>query len=352
MSSRLLLKTVFFALFATAVPASAQVSYRYTKIADTRGELREVANVGINNRGDVVFLGSFDAGGRVVFTGNEERLQVVADTRAGQFEDLVEEATINDRGAVAFASRGASPAVWKWYRGQLTKIAALSDGPFSDVGGGPSISAAGDVAFWGRLTDDSQAILVRETDGALRRVAGAGFSSLDFSPALADSGAVAFIGQTATGVDGVFIGDQHGVRTIADSTGRFHVFSGGVGVNSADTVVFHANQDTGPSVISIASAPSGGGDLVDDAGVFAGVSRPTINSAGLVAFQGLTAGTHGVFTGADPSKDKVIGVGDSLDGEPVTSLDFFRGLNDRGQIAFVAHFLTYSAVYRADPVRP
>ena len=52
--------------------------YAYTKIADTVGDLREI---GINNSGTVVFLALFDAGGRAIISGNEQRLLIVADTR-------------------------------------------------------------------------------------------------------------------------------------------------------------------------------------------------------------------------------------------------------------------------------
>jgi hypothetical protein len=275
---------------------------------------------------------------------------IVADTRAGGFEDIVEAASLNDRGVVVFATRGTSPGVWKWAAGNLSKVADLSDGPFSHVGGGPSMNAAGAVAFWARLIDGSQGIFVRGTDGVLSRLAGPGFSSLDQAPSLSNSGVVAFIGQLSTGVDGVFVADRQGVRTVASSAGRFHIFSGGPGINSAEAVVFHANQDAGPSVIAVVNAPTGDIDVADNSGVFQDVSRPTINSAGNVAFDGIITGMRGIFAGPDPFADRVVGKGEVLDGEAVESVEFFRGLNDRGQIAFVAYFLTHSALYRADPI--
>jgi CRISPR-associated endonuclease/helicase Cas3 len=55
------------------------------------------------------------------------------------------------------------------------------------------------------------------------------------------------------------------------------------------------------------------------------------------------------FTGPDPIAHRVIATGQVLDGDVVVGVEVWRWLNDRGQVAFVAHFLTWSALYRADP---
>lgn len=64
--------------------------------------------------------------------------------------------------------------------------------------------------------------------------------------------------------------------------------------------------------------------------------------------------TTGVFVGPDPAADRVIAVGDSLDGETVTGLRFCEeGLNNSGQLTFIADFQDpatleqRTAVYRA-----
>ncbi len=82
-------------------------------------------------------------------------------------------------------------------------------------------------------------------------------------------------------------------------------------------------------------------------------SEPAINNLGMVAFVAtLDTGGRGIFTGADPVADKVIRVGDALDGSTVSILRFFiHGLNDGGQLAFRAGLADgRSGVYRADPV--
>ncbi len=79
--------------------------------------------------------------------------------------------------------------------------------------------------------------------------------------------------------------------------------------------------------------------IAETGGTFTGFSaNPAINNAGTVAFRaGLRAGGNGVFTGADPLANRVIGTGDALFGSAVTGLSFGNeGLNDAGQLAFRA----------------
>ena len=61
-------------------------------------------------------------------------------------------------------------------------------------------------------------------------------------------------------------------------------------------------------------------------------------------------GALGIFTGPDPVTDKVISVGDPLLGSKVKGLDFSRGLNDGGQLTFLAFTDDgASGIFRADP---
>ena len=78
-----------------------------------------------------------------------------------------------------------------------------------------------------------------------------------------------------------------------------------------------------------------------------------MNNHGAVAFAASTDdGVDGIFTGANPKTHKVVAIGDALFGSSVTELNFFReGLNDHGQVAFVASLADGTqALVRADPV--
>ena len=83
---------------------------------------------------------------------------------------------------------------------------------------------------------------------------------------------------------------------------------------------------------------------------------PALNTKGQIAFLGTTqSGLVGIFTGADPEEDRVIAVGDDLDGSTVSdlsALSFRTALNNKGQIAFIAALKNgRTGVYRADPKR-
>src|SRR5207245_11350529 len=82
---------------------------------------------------------------------------------------------------------------------------------------------------------------------------------------------------------------------------------------------------------------------------------PGINNSGTVVFEAtLTAGGSGLFSGPDPSADRIIGTGDPLFGSTVTNVDFRgRGLNDAGQVAFLATLGDgRTLLVRADPIPP
>lgn len=76
--------------------------------------------------------------------------------------------------------------------------------------------------------------------------------------------------------------------------------------------------------------------IVNSTGPFLGFEQPWINGVGQIAFAA-TLDNHrrGLFTGADPVADRVILTGDALFGSTLADLGFYRGFNNRGQVAFV-----------------
>jgi hypothetical protein len=71
-----------------------------------------------------------------------------------------------------------------------------------------------------------------------------------------------------------------------------------------------------------------------------GIAECAINNQGRVAFTAFTDSTissYAIFTGANSSTDRVVGLGDNIDGAAIVSLVFSRDcLNNEGQIAFAA----------------
>jgi hypothetical protein len=94
--------------------------------------------------------------------------------------------------------------------------------------------------------------------------------------------------------------------------------------------------------------------IADTSGVFDSFSDgPSINAGGTVAFQAfLDTGEEGIFTGPNAVADKVIQIGDALDGSTVTNLLFFReAFNAHGQLTFFATLANgQEGIFRADPV--
>jgi hypothetical protein len=76
--------------------------------------------------------------------------------------------------------------------------------------------------------------------------------------------------------------------------------------------------------------------VADTSGQFAGfLGRPTINSAGTVAFAAFfDSGGSGIYTGDDFIADKVVEPGDVLFGSTVQNIGSDAAINDDGSIAF------------------
>jgi hypothetical protein len=123
-------------------------------------------------------------------------------------------------------------------------------------------------------------------------------------------------------------------------------------LNGSGEVAFHAVLDSGVSGVYI-SNKKGVTSFRSHDGRAPVASTPVINKRGEVAFMATLAnGASGIFMGQDPVSDKVIAVGDTIDGVLVDATDFFQGLNDRGQIVFVAFMHDGTErLYRADPRR-
>ena len=102
--------------------------------------------------------------------------------------------------------------------------------------------------------------------------------------------------------------------------------------------------------------------VVDSEGAFNIFDSYAINNSGAVAFSATldddNIGIPAIYVGPNPKKDRVIQLGDSLDGGTVVGLNFCEeGLNDSGQLAFIAEIedpdsdFPRATVFRATPMR-
>jgi hypothetical protein len=153
---------------------------------------------------------------------------------------------------------------------------------------------------------------------------------------LNNMGAVAF-DASRTGMigEGIFISTGGAITPIVEP-GTF-VSVDNPTINDRGAVAFRAFLTGGAQAI----LAGGGGPLTliaDTSGPFSGFLFPAINNERTVVFQaGLRTGGSGIFSGPDPAFDKIIATGDPLFGSSVANVSFSEGgLNDNGQVAFVA----------------
>lgn len=156
--------------------------------------------------------------------------------------------------------------------------------------------------------------------------------------------------------NGIFTGSGGPITTIANTSGPFRYFVG-ASINKGGAVAFRAGmQDQTSERIVIARGGTfttiAESNIASDSSFVIFNSVPSINNAGKVAFEAsLSGGREGIFIGPNLVTNKLIASGDSLFGSTVTTVGFFQeGLNDAGQIVFVAQLADGTQVIvRANP---
>ena len=266
-------------------------------LANTDGDFSSFSGTALNNSGTVAFFGGKDNGSAGVFTIDDAGVRTIADS-TGELSTLITLPDIADNGTVVFGAvpdnAGSrvigSPAVYSSRNGELIKLIDDS-GEFSYFNSS-SISASGAVNFVAQRDNGRGGVFSLSPNGELSTVAEASNGQFSFlSNASSSDSGIAFIAGLTSGESGVFTTSNEGYREVANTQGNFSYFLN-TAFNNAGKTVFVAGLDTGET---------------------------------------------GIFTGADPVGNKVIAMGDELDGSTVTGLTFSsNGLNGAGQIAFSA----------------
>jgi hypothetical protein len=358
--------------------SSAQaVSYTFTKIADTTGSFQDLGSEAINDNGVVAFAANLDAGGRAIVKGDGGSLTTIADFTTnvpgfGTFSGLGFDVSINSAGAVAFQGGFLSTNTGGVFTGSGGPITIVGPPPPNpNVGPNfrePFIINSGDVFMVGTATNlQGNSIYVSRGGGPpvllydplrLPNVGGL-FGGLSANRV----GTAAFLTGIMSSTGGsfwyVFTGLGGPVTEIADPSVSVFPDYGGTSINSSGTVAFKSGRNFGTTTIYTGN----GGPLTtvaDNLGPY-GILAPSgaaINDDGMVVFSasldtnpGIPAG---IFRGADPVADKIIGIGDPLDGSTIRMVSCGRkSLNNAGQIAFEATLANgIQGIFRADPVNP
>lgn len=127
------------------------------------------------------------------------------------------------------------------------------------------------------------------------------------------------------------------MTTVADTAGGV-TYLGSPATNARGDTVFYGGQDTGINGIFVGrdgNLPTIADTTVD---FLSFQLHPAISNNGTTAFMAaLNSGGFGIFTGSDSLTAKVITTGDQLLGSSVTFVSIFsQSINDSRQIAFYA----------------
>jgi len=343
-----------------APPVAAQSKYTFTRIVDNSGPfLLNGSPAAINEAGQVTFGADLSTGSGI-FVGSGGPITTVADTSDGfRFFGF---SSIDGRGKVFFFAfrNDLSGGIFAGPHGETPFLD--DSGPVFGFGGDCHSSRAGAfTTVHAFLKNGGQAIFAGR-DRAVTTVADTSgdFVGFDIDPHVNASGQVAFQGFLNDGSTGIFVSNGRTLTTIADTSGIFADFTGAPSINNRGEVAFGAILKGGSGFFP----PDGifvgrGGQIrtvVDSIGpffFFLAFGRPCINDRGQVAFFGfLDTFQSGLFVGPDPVADRVIMVGDPLDGSTVIGISVFGDyLNNAGQLVFTAQLADgRTEIVRADPV--
>ncbi|HEY7088032.1 MAG TPA: hypothetical protein VH518_08085, partial [Tepidisphaeraceae bacterium] len=257
-------------------------------------------------------------GGLGIFATNGINTGTVAVTTAsgGPFITLDSSSlAINSAGLVSFTgSTSGINGVYAASVGSSTITIADSSGPLNVFTGLTSINDSGVIAFQSTFDGGLTVGVFKGSGGALTPLADSS-GSLGTSPTVPSinaSGLTAFASNTdSAGVTGVFTASGGPVTTVMDSTGPYSSFetipTNGPSMNASGKVIFRATPDIGLS---------------------------------------------GFFDGPTPAANKVIAIGDLLDGSQVMFLSALGSrINDAGQFVFYAQLQDgRNTIFRADPI--
>ncbi len=206
-----------------------------------------------------------EAASALTFTCSSVNRQDLFDPDSARLSSKLEQPAVNSGGDVVFLgrTRDRTHKLYLYPAGGSPSVVAAEDGPAPDTGtftkfDEPSINDAGDIAFFGDLSE-GEGVFVRPSGGPIATAARTGDASpgggtflrfFDLSTVNA-AGDVAFIAQVDGGPDGVFVYDTSAdtvftVALVGDATGGGKTFCSFVNValGGTDRVAFQTVIET------------------------------------------------------------------------------------------------------------
>ncbi|MEH2010024.1 DUF7453 family protein [Nostoc sp.] len=355
----------FLSLVTIDVNLAQAANFTFTSIVNDRDN-KDFFGIGggpINDNGTVAFVATTSSG-QGIFSSNGSGAFTTALKPYPQGSYAINGLGINNSDTVAFGNISSLPPEGLYISkgGNATRVVTPSDGLFVTSLSPAAFNDSGTLVFGLSKNFDNGATIATGNGGPLTTVVDTSglFRFFDQPPAINDANVVAFQATLKDGRQGVFTIKDGTITTIADNTSLFSGGFVGVGINNTGTAIFDAFREDGKEGIF-----TGNGKTIttiaDTSSSFSRFSGNAINDNNQVAFGAtLRDGAEnvlsdGIFTGADPIADKVIGIGDSLLGATVTNLFFSGNINNSGQIPFFAELRddsgkTITGVFRADRV--
>ncbi len=344
-------KILLVALALNCSSLAIAVEYTFTRVYTGPAQ----PGVAINDNGLVALISNYS----LITTDGHTSTIIASPTGPNSLADTYAQVlSLNNNGYVAF--RGNAPGTPNWTYGILASNGTTTHKIAANFANGGSFEA---ISTWASSINDNGLVAfgAKPTGGNYRIYVGDGVSPTSevndhygSVPAVNNAGTVVYRnGDTFT------MEMQKGTElySLPDVIAA-HMPD----INDSGTAAFFGGVEGVQKVVvwdGVSSPMFIDGSLyycLTDGLVFDGGSPScAINNQGLVVFGATTQSNpymQGIFTGPDPVADKVIQAGDLLDGFAVETLSFSRnGLNNRGEIAFVAYLSDWTTgVWVATPV--
>ncbi len=311
----------------------------------------------INDNGLVAFQATLKDGHGGIFTGDGNSITDIAVTTSASCpaQAFSSHPDINRAGTIAvYATLRSGAEVVLLVRADGSVAVCDAQDGFRGIGPlGPTMNEHDDVAVRA-TTEDGQACIRLWRGGQFHAVAETGdlFRGFEGLPVAGNGGQVVFRAELADAQQAIFV-HRNGQCAAVVSTGsdleeiaRFPI------MNDRDVVAFAGRRRSGPWGIFTAG-PDGLACVVDAEAGFDSFRGVLVNNSGPVAFYGVPAGGHlGIYTGPDPLRHRLLGLGDTL--SEATVVDFALNpvsINEPGQLAIrVALDDGRRFILRADPL--
>jgi hypothetical protein len=333
-------------------------SYILTPVATNDGRFTGFAPyvASINDEGVVAFQATLSDGHSGVFSSDGKSIADIAVTAsiACPARLFSSHPDINQAGKLAVYGtlKSGDEAVLLMHPDGSIEATDARD-RFSGIGPlGPTMNEHDDVAVRGTSQDGMACVRVRR-GAQFHAIAEAGdrFSGFEGLPVINSDGHVVFRAILPDDRQGIFVQRDAQCTTVAMTGSDFEELARFPIMNDRGTVAFAARRTSGASgIFTVASGRLT--CLVDAEAGFESFRGILINNAGPVAFYGTPAGGQlGIYSGTDPTRHRVLGLGSTLFG--ATVVDFALNpvsINERGQMAIrVALDDRRQFILRGDP---